>query len=212
MFGSRSYRGSVLCRQPPLWSLEETAEIVVCDDSTAARGRDLKARRIDADAKGHDEGRRQGQGLVEDSWRPRPGHHSGALFPGGSRPGLRHEQSRFGSLRHMHANIFRQSEHVTRSRCFSKRLALEACSEVLDARVSQFKEQAQVAAARDMIALATVAAHARTCWHGAVPDRRADELSTPHRLCFFGCLSDQLINGCVVFRRRGSWRGGALTI
>ena len=176
MFGSRSYRGSVLCKQPPLCSLEETAEIVVCDDSAAARGRDLKARRIDADAKGHDEGRRQGQGLVEDSWRPRLGHHSGAL---------RHEQSRFGSLRHMHANIFRQSEHVTRSRCFSKRLALEACSEVLDARMTQFKEQAQVAAARDMIALATIAAHARTCWHGAVPDRRADELSTPHRLCFF---------------------------
>ena len=127
-------------------------------------------------------------------------------------PRAKHEQSRFGSLRHMHANIFRQSEHVTRSRCFSKRLALEACSEVLDARVTQLKEQAQVAAARDMIALATVAAHARTCWHGAVPDRRADELSTPHRLCFFGCLSDQLINGCVVFRRRGSWRGGALTM
>ena len=138
MFGSRSYRGSVLCRQPPLCSLEETAEIVVCDDSAAARGRDLKARRIDADAKGH-------------------------------------EQSRFGSLRHMHANIFRQSEHVTRSRCFSKRLALEACSEVLDARVTQFKEQAQVAAARDMIALATIAAHARA--HAGMALSRIGELT-----------------------------------
>ena len=91
-------------------------------------------------------------------------------------PRAKHEQSRFGSLRHMHANIFRQSEHVTRSRCFSKRLALEACSEVLDARVTQLKEQAQVAAARDMIALATIAAHARA--HAGMALSRIGELTS----------------------------------
>ena len=129
MFGSRSYRGSVLCRQPPLCSLVAPLQVA-------------------------------------------PSGRLAFITP----PRAKHEQSRFGSLRHMHANIFRQSEHVTRSRCFSKRLALEACSEVLDARVTQFKEQAQVAAARDMIALATIAAHARA--HAGMALSRIGELTS----------------------------------
>ena len=49
-------------------------EIEVCEDSPKERGPDLKAaRRIDATGK--------------DSWRPKPGHHSGALRSDGSRVG-----------------------------------------------------------------------------------------------------------------------------
>ena len=62
------------CRIPLHDFEEEMAEIDVCEDSPKERGRDLKAaRRIDAKGK--------------DSWRPKPGHHSGALRSDGSRVG-----------------------------------------------------------------------------------------------------------------------------
>ena len=63
---------------PEGWE-EAAAENVGCDDSTAPRGRAPKARRIDADAKGSDEGKRF-DANGKDSWRPRPGHHSGHIF------------------------------------------------------------------------------------------------------------------------------------
>ena len=62
------------CRIPLHDFEEEMAEIDVCEGSPKERGRDLRAaRRIDAKGK--------------DSWRPKPGHHSGALRSDGSRVG-----------------------------------------------------------------------------------------------------------------------------
>ena len=79
---------------PEGWE-EAAAENVGCDDSTAPRGRAPKARRIDADAKGSDEGKRF-DANGKDLWRPRPGHHSAALRSDGSRVGPSRDLSRKG--------------------------------------------------------------------------------------------------------------------
>ena len=59
---------------------------------------------------------------------------------------------------------------------FRETLGARSVLEALYARMTRFKEQAQVAAARDMIALATIAGHARA--HAGMALSRIGELTS----------------------------------